>query len=205
MSHQYRTYRWAELFGMNGHEIVHIGAFEDEGFLAYGEIYITDNHYVPETSVRYAILFDTDFIVQLAAVTHLSTRETKILVLKESGKWEDGSENEIPEFAGCKEIDIAGSSFTKSPPIHRLGLYENGRVRINVISAGYSKDELYLGVDAQQYTCLELRRPELPDGSSFRFENLSAGYTEKFFTDGDGVMFCFADEFGDHLVPRRYY
>lgn len=206
MSYEYRIYRWDVLFGINGHEAVHVGRLGGVGFLACDEICIIDDLYVPGANVRYAMFFDINFEVRLAAVTHLATRETKILVSKEPGKWEDGEENAIPEFDECLYIDIAGSSFTKSPPIHRLGLGEDERVYINVISVGYSEDELYFGVDAQQYTCLEveLRRPEPPDGSSFRFENLSAGCTEEFFTDDDGVVFCFAGRFGDFGIPRRY-
>lgn len=203
MSYEYRIYRWDALFGINGHEAVHVGRLEGVGFLACGEICITDDLYIPGANVRYAMFFDTNFEVRLAAVTHLATRETKILVSKEPGKWEDGEENAIPEFDECLYIDIEGSSFTKSPLIHRLGLDEDERVYINVISVGYSEDELYFGVDTQRYTCLELCRPELPGGSSFRFENLSAGCTEEFFTDDDGVVFCFADQFGDRLIPRR--
>jgi uncharacterized protein len=132
--------------------------------------------------VRYRVQCDENWNVQRVEIDPLGEATGIELEHDGDGNWTEDGES-VPEFAGCRDVDIAVTPFTNTLPIRRLGWNSGESATISVV---------YLDVPAmtaeaveQRYTCLE---PLDSDGGSFRYESLPSGFTADLPVDSDGVV-----------------
>jgi hypothetical protein len=103
-----------------------------------------------------------------------------------AARWRDASSGrELPELAGCREVDIQVSPFTNSLPIGRLRLRQG---RSSDIQAAYiTVPELSLSAAPQRYTRLG------PD--RYRYEALDTGFAAEISIDEDGLVLDYPEIF----------
>ncbi|HLT21306.1 MAG TPA: putative glycolipid-binding domain-containing protein [Thermomicrobiales bacterium] len=106
------------------------------------------------------------------------------------GAWHsDGFEN-LPDLAGCVDIDITITPFTNTLPIRRLGLEPGQSAEIDV--AYLSVPELTLSRVRQRYTRLE----SSGDFDYYRFESLDGSeFSAEIGVDRDGLVVDYPDLF----------
>ncbi len=96
------------------------------------------------------------------------------------GHWKTMAGEPLPEFNGCIDIDLAGTPFTNTLPIRRLGLTpESGTVQLNMLYVPF--DSFRPLRDAQRYTCLE-------EGRRYRYEAADRPFTAELPVDEDGLV-----------------
>jgi uncharacterized protein len=95
------------------------------------------------------------------------------------GHWRDRKRRR-PEFDGCIDIDLAGSPFTNTLPIRRLGLdVKDGPIEFSMMWFPFDTFEPI--VDRQRYTCLRSRR-------LYRFEAVDGTFSARLPVDRDGFV-----------------
>ena len=86
----------------------------------------------------------------------------------------------LPEFDGCIDIDLAGTPFTNTLPIRRLGLTpESGTVPLDMLYVPF--DSFRPLRDQQRYTCIE-------EGRRYRYEAADRTFTAELPVDEDGLV-----------------
>ena len=96
------------------------------------------------------------------------------------GRWIDGAGTELPELAGCVDVDITVTPFTNTLPIRRL-VWEPGQAR-DLSMAYLVVPEMTWRPSHQRYTCLERDA----DGAVFRYE--SGSFRRDLRVDEDGLV-----------------
>src|SRR5215208_3767150 len=98
------------------------------------------------------------------------------------GRWKRRGGEPVPELDRCIDVDISGTPFTNTPPIHRLGL-EPGQSK--ELAVAYIRvPELLVGPERQRYGCLEAQA----NGGLYRFEALPSGFTAELPIDAEGLV-----------------
>jgi hypothetical protein len=107
--------------------------------------------------LRYSVRCDAGWRVREARVVRLD-RAVAPIVLRANGagRWMTGEGDPLPALAGCIDIDLAGSPFTNTLPIRRLGLAD-GESR-DLTMAYIRVPELTVTPDPQRYTRLAADR-----------------------------------------------
>jgi hypothetical protein len=97
-----------------------------------------------------------------------------------AGHWRSIGGRPRPEFDGCVDIDLAGTPFTNTLPIRRLGLApEAGTVELEMLYVPF--DDFLPLRDAQRYTCLEA-------GRLYRYEAADRSFTADLPVDEHGLV-----------------
>lgn len=144
--------------------------------------------------VTYAIEFDQAGYVR--RVVGEGTRRLEF-TRADTRQWMDADGQPAADYDGCTSVDIVQTPFTNTLAIQqlRLGVGESGDV-----------DVLYLDLvegsaarDRQRYTCLE-QSPD-GDGSVYRFEQLTTGFTAILPFDNDGLILNYPELFR-RLYPK---
>lgn len=100
-----------------------------------------------------------------------------------AGRWTDASGRELPDLAGCIDVDLTATPATNTLPIRRLQLRPGESAEITV--AWVQFPDLTVRPSAQRYTCLALPA----DGSArYRYEGLASGFTVDLPVDANGVV-----------------
>ena len=115
---------------------------------------------------------------------HLTVAEQGEIHLSSDGRgnWFDNEDNPLPDLAGCIDIDISATPFTNTLPIRRINWTPGQTETLRMVY--FSIPEMTFQADEQRYTCIEQR----VDGATFRFEQVSTGFTALLPVDGDGLV-----------------
>jgi uncharacterized protein len=132
--------------------------------------------------VRYRIRCDERWRVRSMRV-EMTVEKLAVVDLQSDGEgsWRDASGIELPDLAGCVDVDISATPFTNTLPIRRLTLRRGQTAEINVV---------YVDVPAlrfhparQRYTCVE----EEPH-RRYRFQSLPEGSVYEIPVDAEGIV-----------------
>jgi hypothetical protein len=115
------------------------------------------------------------------------------LVYQGGGRWQHRDGKPLPEFDGCTSIDIVETPFTNTLAIKQLRLQQGQSGEITVAWFHLAAGTWY--PDRQRYTCLE----KTNSGSTYRFEQLSSGYTATLPFDEQDLVIDYPD------LYRRLY
>jgi hypothetical protein len=129
--------------------------------------------------VRYTIDCDETWTVMSFSI---DTTDGQRLSLASDGKghWRDADGTALPAFDGCIDIDLAGTPFTNTLPIRRLGLKpENGIAKLTMLYVPFDTFEPF--PDGQNYACLEEER-------LYRYEAEDRSFTAELPVDEDGLV-----------------
>jgi uncharacterized protein len=120
-------------------------------------------------AVRYAILLDSNWRATAASVwcwTDAGAREIRIEAVA-VGRWQI-DDKEIPEVAGCLDIDLESSACTNTMPVHRLNLDVGDAARAPA---------LYVRANGLAVERLDqLYRRVADDGDRLRFDYRAAAF-----------------------------
>ncbi|NKB79296.1 putative glycolipid-binding domain-containing protein [Ochrobactrum daejeonense] len=101
------------------------------------------------------------------------------LVSDGNGRWNTMAGDPLPEFDGCIDIDLAGTPFTNTLPIRRLGLTpESGTVQLDML---YVPFDVSVRCATRSYTCLE-------EGRLYRYAAADRSFTAELPVDEDGLV-----------------
>ncbi|MEX0590540.1 MAG: putative glycolipid-binding domain-containing protein [Xanthobacteraceae bacterium] len=128
--------------------------------------------------VHYTVTCDRRWTVRSLAIATSDGRQISF-TSDGRGRWRDAKRRR-PEFDGCVDIDLAGSPFTNTLPIRRLGL-DVRRGPVDFIMLWFPFDTFEPFVDGQRYTCLRSRR-------LYRFEALDGSFAANLPVDQDGFV-----------------
>lgn len=96
------------------------------------------------------------------------------------GRWRDEDGRPLPRFDGCIDIDLAGTPFTNTLPIRRLGLArQSGTARLTMLYVPFDTFEPV--IDGQRYTCLVEDR-------LYRYEAEDRSFAADLPVDEDGLV-----------------
>ncbi|MFD2236140.1 putative glycolipid-binding domain-containing protein [Aureimonas populi] len=96
------------------------------------------------------------------------------------GRWKSAEGTPLPALDGCVDIDLAGSPFTNTLPIRRLGLQpQDGTADLRMVYVPFDSFEPM--VDGQRYTCL------LP-GQLYRYQATDRSFSADLPVDEDGFV-----------------
>ena len=129
--------------------------------------------------VRYGIDCDAGWLVRKLMV---DTTDGRSLHPRSDapGQWATSGGTALPEFDGCIDIDLAGTPFTNTLPIRRLGLdCKAGKARLKMLYVPFDTFEPV--VDGQHYTCFD-------DGRLYRYEAEDRSFAADLPVDEDGLV-----------------
>lgn len=129
--------------------------------------------------VRYRIDCDAGWLVRKLVV---DTTDGRSLHLRSDhpGQWATSGGTALPELDGCVDIDLAGTPFTNTLPIRRLGLTrQSGTARLKMLYVPFDTFEPV--VDGQHYTCLD-------DFRLYRYEAEDRSFAADLPVDEDGLV-----------------
>ena len=131
--------------------------------------------------IQYQIVCDTNWNVKEMSVSDLLDGKRVVLV-KEGDDWLDENNHAVKTLHGCADVDIMITPFTNSLPIRRLKLGQGESKEISVVYV--SAPDLSLSKLNQRYTSISQDR----DGGTYKYENLSGGFTSEVMVDSDGLV-----------------
>lgn len=129
--------------------------------------------------VRYRIDCDTAWHVLRFSI---ETTSGKRLALSSDGEghWRGEDGRDLPEFEGCIDIDLAGTPFTNTLPIRRLGLTpQSGTAKLTMLYVPFDTFDPF--PDRQNYTCLTQNR-------LYRYEAGDRSFAADLPVDEDGLV-----------------
>lgn len=172
---RHRTVRWRPVAG-GGLEHVTLAPEADE-IVARGVV-IGERGGQPY-GVDYTIVCGRDWAVR---GLDLGTTGGMALSLRSDGlgAWTNHDGKPLPDFEGCIDVALAGSAFTNTLPIRRLGPDLAGRsVALAVLYVPF--DSFVPVRDGQVYTGLE-------GGDRFRYEAADRSFAAELAVDEDGIV-----------------
>ncbi len=129
--------------------------------------------------VRYSIDCDSTWRVLHFLIETTSGQKLELSSDGE-GHWQTINGDSLPEFDGCIDIDLAGTPFTNSLPIRRLGLTpESGTIQLDMLYVPF--DSFQPLRDRQRYSCLE-------EGRLYRYAAADRTFTADLPVDEDGLV-----------------
>jgi hypothetical protein len=133
------------------------------------------------TEVRYRVVCDRAWRTRSVHVGVVSGEDKASLRLRaDEGRWFAG-DREVPQYAGCVDVDLGIGASTNTLPIRRLGL-EVGQAR-EIEAAWVRFPDLSLEPLAQRYTRLSERR--------YRYESIESGFTADLEVDDLGLVLVY--------------
>jgi hypothetical protein len=146
-----------------------------DGFL------LQTKHGVP-FRLQYRIETAPDWTMRSCAIAvenHAGVHRRLELQVNDRGEWRDAAtEQDLPQLAGCREVDIQVTPFTNSLAIGRLNL-RPGETR-DILAAYIEVPELVLSPAPQRYTGLA--------ENLFRYEGLQTAFLAELPLDEDGLV-----------------
>ncbi|HEX2217144.1 MAG TPA: putative glycolipid-binding domain-containing protein [Xanthobacteraceae bacterium] len=129
--------------------------------------------------VRYRVVCDAAWAVR--SLDLMTTVSRSLSVRSDgAGRWTDAKGRPLPHLSGCIDIDLAGSPFTNTLPIRRLGIDVGQRpVELRMVYVPF--DTFEPTIDEQRYTCLE-------SGRLFRYEAVDGSFSAHISVDEDGLV-----------------
>jgi hypothetical protein len=170
-----RTIRWAPCDGTG---LEHFSIRRKNDAIVARSVVIGQRDAAPY-GVQYTVVCDDAWRVRSL---DLATTDDRSVHLRAdgNGNWSDNSGNALTDFCGCIDIDLAGSPFTNTLPVRRLGLdVEQGAVELKMVFIPFEDFSPF--VDGQRYTCLESSR-------LFRFEAVDGSFSAEIVFDEDGLV-----------------
>ncbi|MEK1927285.1 MAG: putative glycolipid-binding domain-containing protein [Rhizobium giardinii] len=129
--------------------------------------------------VRYVIDCDPQWTV-LAFTIETTEGQRLSLTSDARGHWRDADGTALTAFDGCIDIDLAGTPFTNTLPIRRLGLTpKDGTVKFTMLYVPFDTFEPF--PDGQNYTCLAQDR-------LYRYEAEDRSFIAELPVDEDGLV-----------------
>lgn len=129
--------------------------------------------------LRYRIDCDAGWRVLSFSIETVDGRGLRLLSDGE-GRWRDEDGRPLPRFDGCIDIDLAGTPFTNTLPIRRLGLApQSGTARLTMLYVPFDTFEPV--TDGQRYTCLVEDR-------LYRYEAEDRSFAADLPVDEDGLV-----------------
>ena len=95
------------------------------------------------------------------------------------GNWASGNGEPLPALQGCVDVDLAGTPFTNTLPIRRLGWTNDRPVELRMAYVPF--DSFTPIVDGQTYACLE-------PGKRFLYQAADRSFQAELAVDGDGLV-----------------
>ncbi len=135
--------------------------------------------------LRYTVRCNTGFEVQSVDLTCDADAVRRLVLHRDAlGRWTGENDSELPECAGCADIDIAATPSTNTLPVRRLRLAQGESAEVRVVYI--SVPSLAVSVDRQCYTLLRQHGEE----SVYRFESLDAapGFVAEVTVGADGFV-----------------
>jgi hypothetical protein len=130
---------------------------------------------------RHGVLYELSLTLDWVFESALLQRTDGVMSVLSRGKdgsWYDMHADDLPELAGCVDIDFEMTPFTNTLPIRRvpLAIGETRRFRMAYIPA----DTLEPFADEQIYTRLDERL--------YRFEEADGSFSAEITVDDDGMV-----------------
>ncbi len=174
----FKTARWRPLKG-EGLEHLTVRAIEG-GIRAESTVVGEDGDGRP-FGVHYRIDLDTAWRVRSFRVEETDGRGVAMTSNGE-GERRSHSGKTLPALDGCIDIDLAGTPFTNTLPIRRLGFApEAGTVRLKMVYVPF--DTFSPFSDGQNYTCLDPARRYLYQAADRTFQAELPVDADGFVTD----------------------
>jgi hypothetical protein len=161
-----------------GSEHLHLSSAED-GVVADGMIIATEDG-IP-VRLNYQIICDDAWRTRRLTLTSYG-RESLTLASDDDHRWYRGEDRatELPELAGCIDVDIALTPFTNTLPIRRLGLQPGEAADIRAVYV-QPTPSLEIDTSEQRYTRLDPHA-----GAEYRYQ--SGSFTADLAVDSDGIV-----------------
>lgn len=138
---------------------------------------------------RYRIVCRVDWTTMSLDIDTTDNRGLHV-VSDGNGHWSGSGGTRLPALDGCIDVDLAGSPFTNTLPLRRVGLSaEMGPVEFRMLYVPFATFEP--AVDGQRYRCL---KPSL-----YRYEAVDRTFTADLTVDEDGLVIDYPTLF--HRVP----
>lgn len=172
-----RTVRWRPLSGEGLEHLTLAPAAGADAIVARSTV-IGDRGGIPY-GVTYEIRCDAGWHVRSFRI---DTTDGRRLSLKAAapGRWTSETGAPLPAFDGCIDIDLAGTPFTNTLPIRRLGLGPaDATATLRMLYIPF--DSFEPQVDGQRYTCLE-------PGRLYRYEAGDRSFAADLPLDEDGLV-----------------
>ncbi|WP_224405934.1 putative glycolipid-binding domain-containing protein [Afifella sp. IM 167] len=113
---------------------------------------------------------------------HLRTASGRSIDIRSdgAGHWTDAAGLALPRLEGAIDVDLAGSAFTNTLPIRRLGLQAGERSPdLKMVYVPFDSFEPV--IDLQIYTCLE-------PGARYLYQAADRSFEAELPVDGDGLV-----------------
>jgi len=169
-----KTVRWRPVKGSG---LEHLEVRSEKNAIVARSVVIGEYEGKP-FGVRYVVTCDRRWVVRSLAI---ATSDGRNIGFTSDGRghWRDAKRRR-PEFDGCIDVDLAGSPFTNTLPIRRLGLdVRHGPTEFAMLWFPFDTFEPF--VDGQRYTCLQSRR-------LYRFEAVDGSFSADLPVDEDGFV-----------------
>lgn len=177
------------------------GGFEQLCLWTEGELLVADGVLARASAeaayrLRYRIRCDAAFRAHDVSITLRDHAEQHLeLYGSGDGHWSTAGGRSRREITGCVDIELAGSAFTPTLALRRLGLHEGQSAEVAV--ASIALPGLTLHPLRVRYTC----EREGTGGGVYRREGPSAEGVRELRCDGDGVTLDLAGLFR-RIWPR---
>jgi hypothetical protein len=168
-----RELSWIDATGI-GHDDVRV-TLTESGCVAVGHV----TAYEPDRfELYYRVECDSRWRTRSVSIAETITQRSIEFDVTSDGEWigEDGGI--LPELDHAVDVDIAGTPFTNTLPIHRLGLDVGESA--DIVTAWVDVPALHVEADPQRYTRLT---PHV-----YRYESLDSDFTRDIVVDDDGFV-----------------
>jgi hypothetical protein len=170
-----KTVRWRPL---EGEGLEHLTIEPSEAGIRASSILIGERGGRPY-GVRYTIDCNVAWTVMSFSIDTTDGRRLS-LASDGNGHWRNMDGTALPAFDGCIDIDLAGTPFTNTLPIRRLGLTPaDGAAKLTMLYVPFDTFEPF--PDGQNYICLE-------ENSLYRYEAKDRSFTADLPVDEDGLV-----------------
>lgn len=173
------TVRWRPLEGEGLEHLTLTSTDTTDGAVIRAVGVLIGNRGGTPYGVRYRIDCDESWQVRKFMV---DTTDGRSLHLRSDypGAWMTARGLALPQFDGCIDIDLAGTPFTNTLPIRRLGLDRKaGTAKLRMLYVPFDTFEPL--VDGQHYTCLD-------DFRLYRYEAEDRSFAADLPVDEDGLV-----------------
>ncbi|RCS23685.1 transcriptional regulator [Phyllobacterium salinisoli] len=170
-----RTVRWRSV---EGEGLEHLVIGPHDGGVRADSVVIGERGGIPY-GVRYRI--DCDARWHISGFSVETTAGERLALLSDGrGHWRNEAGDALPQFDNCIDIDLAGTPFTNTIPIRRLGLTpQSETAKLTMLYVPFDRFEPFR--DGQNYTCLEA-------GRLYRYQAEDRSFSADLPVDEDGLV-----------------
>lgn len=169
------TARWRSL---ESEGLDHLNVtFQDDGLIVARGAVIGDRGGRPY-GVFYRLNMDPAWRVREVAIGTTSGQGLHLLS-DGQGRWSNGVGENLAQFDGCLDVDLAGTPFTNTLPIRRHAWNAGERAAFSMVYVPF--DSFVPMLDRQVYTCRE-------PGRTFLYEAGDRSFSARITVDADGLV-----------------